>query len=248
MNDCLSIHRILEVYSNATGQVVNYDKSGLCASNSVPWVEQERLAAIIGVRRVHCHERYLGLPCLFGKNRRLIFDGIKDRIWNIIKGWRDGDRKVHWASWLKLFSRYWNNPLIKELFVDEDFKAILSMLISYSYMDDSPCWHFTKDDKFSVNSRYKMSDATDFAESTSGEGLYKLNTDVALVGCSNMVGLGLFIRDHTSFVMAASAQGLEAGFSPEVAEATGILRGITLAIESGLLPLVSNQMLSMWLI
>ncbi|KAK1581615.1 hypothetical protein Q3G72_007412 [Acer saccharum] len=55
---------------------------------------------------------------------------------------------------------------------------------------------------------------------------------------SNMVGLGLIIRDHSGSVMASSAQGFESKLSPDVAEATGILRGINMAMESGLLPLV----------
>ena len=35
-----------------------------------------------------CHERYLGLPGFCGKNKISLFNGIKDRILNKIKGWR----------------------------------------------------------------------------------------------------------------------------------------------------------------
>ncbi|TXG73320.1 hypothetical protein EZV62_001899 [Acer yangbiense] len=55
---------------------------------------------------------------------------------------------------------------------------------------------------------------------------------------SNMVGLGLIIRDPSGSVMASGAHGLELTLKPDVAEAIGILHGINLAMETCLLPLV----------
>ncbi|KAK3229890.1 hypothetical protein Dsin_001771 [Dipteronia sinensis] len=85
--DCLSIHMIL-VYSNVSGQVLNFEKSGICVSNYMSRVEQERLGTIIEVWRVWCHEHYLGLQSFSGRNKRMLFESIKDRIRNKIKGWR----------------------------------------------------------------------------------------------------------------------------------------------------------------
>ncbi|KAK3199406.1 hypothetical protein Dsin_022821 [Dipteronia sinensis] len=64
------------------------------------------------------------------------------------------------------------------------------------------------------------------------EGLYKLKTDAALNGGLLPVGTGLVIRDHAGNLMASSAQKVEATFSPQVAEAMAILRGLHFAVDS----------------
>ncbi|KAK3232258.1 hypothetical protein Dsin_004139 [Dipteronia sinensis] len=51
------------------GQMVNFDKSALCVSPSFSNVEGARLASIIRVSLVDCHERYLGLPCFSSRKQ-----------------------------------------------------------------------------------------------------------------------------------------------------------------------------------
>ncbi|KAL0295933.1 UNVERIFIED_CONTAM: hypothetical protein Sradi_6645400 [Sesamum radiatum] len=48
---------------------------------------KSQLAAILGVRLVVCHDRYLGLPATSGRSWGALFWGIRDRIWDIISGW-----------------------------------------------------------------------------------------------------------------------------------------------------------------
>ncbi|KAI9191352.1 hypothetical protein LWI28_007377 [Acer negundo] len=48
----------------------------------------------------------------------------------------------------------------------------------------------------------------------------------------------LVIRDHSSLVLASSVQGMVACFTHEIAESTGILWGITPAVDRGLLSIV----------
>ncbi|KAK2657148.1 hypothetical protein Ddye_010200 [Dipteronia dyeriana] len=51
-----------------------------------------------------------------------------------------------------------------------------------------------------------------------------------------LAGFGIVIRDSEGFVMASSSQKIEASFSPQIAEATVILSGFQLALDTGLSP------------
>ncbi|KAK3219319.1 hypothetical protein Dsin_013289 [Dipteronia sinensis] len=86
--NCKVLKRVLDDYANASGQMVNYTKSGLCVSSMVNVAVSEKLAAILGFRVVDCHERYLGLPCYVGRDKRKLFTDIVDRIWSKLKGWQ----------------------------------------------------------------------------------------------------------------------------------------------------------------
>ncbi|KAK0603417.1 hypothetical protein LWI29_004743 [Acer saccharum] len=66
-------------------------------------------------------------------------------------------------------------------------------------------------------------------------GLYKLNTDASLDSTSQRIGLGMVIRDQEGFVMGSSAQRVDVNFSPKVAEALAILRGLIFAVDTRLL-------------
>ncbi|KAL5794121.1 hypothetical protein ACOSP7_002715 [Xanthoceras sorbifolium] len=64
---------------------------------------------------------------------------------------------------------------------------------------------------------------------------YKINTDASIDDHKNRTGLGV-IRDSRGLAMASCVKGFDSLYSPPIAEALAILRGITLAVETGLLP------------
>ncbi|KAK2639321.1 hypothetical protein Ddye_027116 [Dipteronia dyeriana] len=86
--ECMLIRQLLDDYLNASGQVINFDKLVMCFSKNVSWAEGDRLANLVGVKHVKCHERYLGLPSLNCKNKRKLVTGIKYRIRAKIDGWK----------------------------------------------------------------------------------------------------------------------------------------------------------------
>ncbi|KAK1569107.1 hypothetical protein Q3G72_032578 [Acer saccharum] len=71
-----------------------------------------------------------------------------------------------------------------------------------------------------------------------GSGMYKLNIDVYLEMGLRKTGLGMVIWDHTGFMMASSAQRIEALYTPQIVKALAILQGLTFAIETGLYPVI----------
>ncbi|KAK2648201.1 hypothetical protein Ddye_015690 [Dipteronia dyeriana] len=73
---------------------------------------------------------------------------------------------------------------------------------------------------------------------TGGTGWYMTNTDAAINMEEQKIGFGLVIRDDNGFVMACSSQSASATFSPLVAEAEAILRGLQFVLDTCLLPVV----------
>ncbi|KAK2647952.1 hypothetical protein Ddye_015441 [Dipteronia dyeriana] len=100
--DSQAIRKILEDYAKASGQVINFHKSGMCIGLGVSNHCAETLARIIGVNLVDYHEKYLGLPSFAGRNKKQNFDNIKDRVWCILRGWQN-----------KLFSVWGKEVLLK---------------------------------------------------------------------------------------------------------------------------------------
>ena len=67
-------------------------------------------------------------------------------------------------------------------------------------------------------------------------GSYKINSDAALDMVGHTVGVGVVIRNSDGLVMASNSQEIATTFSPQVAEAVAICRGLQLAVDSGLIP------------
>ncbi|KAL0320395.1 UNVERIFIED_CONTAM: putative mitochondrial protein [Sesamum radiatum] len=67
------ISHILQRYSTASGQLINFDKSSMVISNNANQEEADHLALILGVRVVDKHEKHLGLPAVGGKSKSVMF-------------------------------------------------------------------------------------------------------------------------------------------------------------------------------
>ncbi|KAK2638391.1 hypothetical protein Ddye_026186 [Dipteronia dyeriana] len=87
-----AIKMVLLNYSEASSQIVNFNKSTICISPSVGIIERKKLVALIGVKLVDCHERYLELPCFSKRSKRKLFANIIDRVCSRIKGWGGGEK------------------------------------------------------------------------------------------------------------------------------------------------------------
>lgn len=78
---------MLNAYENASGQAVNFQKSGIFFSAIVRLDKQVELSNILGVFNDLITGRYLGLPSLIGRSKKIVFNFIKDRVAKKIQGW-----------------------------------------------------------------------------------------------------------------------------------------------------------------
>ncbi|KAL0458365.1 UNVERIFIED_CONTAM: putative mitochondrial protein [Sesamum latifolium] len=81
------VRRILRIYARALGQEINLHKSSMVVSGGVPGPIKHFLGALMGVRVVPHHDKYLGLPAVGGRSRKVLFKNIRGRLWDRIGGW-----------------------------------------------------------------------------------------------------------------------------------------------------------------
>ncbi|XP_024164202.1 uncharacterized protein LOC112171222 [Rosa chinensis] len=86
--ECISYRNILDIYERAFGQKVNFQKSSVVFSNNVSMETQLQLAHLLAVKRVHEHDRYLGLPLRVGKSKTTIFEYIKEKFTKKLFSWK----------------------------------------------------------------------------------------------------------------------------------------------------------------
>lgn len=87
IEECRTLKHILVVYKEASGQAINYGKSGYVCSNNVAVELSEAISHILGVTYPTNTGRYLGLPSLVGKKKKDIFAHLRDRMLQKIWSW-----------------------------------------------------------------------------------------------------------------------------------------------------------------
>lgn len=58
-------------------------------SKNVPSDLRMEITNHLGVAVVDRHEKYLGLPTIVGKSKKVVFASIKERIWKKLQGWKE---------------------------------------------------------------------------------------------------------------------------------------------------------------
>ncbi|XP_021836344.2 uncharacterized protein [Spinacia oleracea] len=102
VRECSVIADIISKYERASGQSVNLDKTDVVFSKCVEDNRRQEIVTTLGVKEVERHEKYLGLPTIIGRSKKVIFASIKERIWKKLQGWKE-----------KLLSRPGKEVLIK---------------------------------------------------------------------------------------------------------------------------------------
>lgn len=85
--ECHQLKHIFDIYTKASGQVFNYEKSSLLFSPNTLGHIKTAVQNIFNLEVVSHHEQYLGLPSMIGKNKYLYFRIMKERILNKIQNW-----------------------------------------------------------------------------------------------------------------------------------------------------------------
>lgn len=94
------VKNILASYEAASGQAINLNKSDIMFSSGISTERGNTLAQLLGVRRVHQHAIYLGIPINVGRSRSAVFRTLVHRVEKKLKDWKS--KKLSQAGKLTL--------------------------------------------------------------------------------------------------------------------------------------------------
>jgi hypothetical protein len=80
-HEATKILSILQVYQQASDQVVNLDKSEASFSRNVQIDDKNIICNIMGAKTVEAQSRYIGFPIPFGRSKKIVFPFVIDRVW-----------------------------------------------------------------------------------------------------------------------------------------------------------------------
>ena len=80
-NECQKVLEILVAYESMSGQKINRGKTSIFFSKSTIETMRTKIKDTLGVPKIRHYEKYLGLPSLVGRHKKVSFDYIKERMW-----------------------------------------------------------------------------------------------------------------------------------------------------------------------
>lgn len=89
--ECTYLKEALCIYESASGQAINYQKSGVFFSKNVNEEEKALLSSIIAVTNPMNTGKYLGLPSQIRRDKKAIFSYLREKLWKKLQGWRGGN-------------------------------------------------------------------------------------------------------------------------------------------------------------
>lgn len=89
LQECSKIAEIIGIYERASGQKINFEKSEVSYSKCVNVMRRTEIIEVLGVKQVEKHEKYLGLPTIIGRSKKMVFTCLKERIWKKMQGWKE---------------------------------------------------------------------------------------------------------------------------------------------------------------
>lgn len=78
---------MLDTYGKAFNQFINHQKSEIFFSSNTQQSMKSLIMSVLSVSTQIGSRRYLGLPSIIDKIRRVVFCFLKDRIWKRINQW-----------------------------------------------------------------------------------------------------------------------------------------------------------------
>ena len=86
-SEASAVKCVLNTYESWSGQAVNYQKSAIFFGSNVRMDKQQKIKQVLEVSNDTGDSKYLGLPSLVGRSKKLVFKYLKEKVIQRIKGW-----------------------------------------------------------------------------------------------------------------------------------------------------------------
>ncbi|XP_019155928.1 PREDICTED: uncharacterized protein LOC109152735 [Ipomoea nil] len=87
MQETMEVKRCLAVYEEFSGQSVNFHKSNISFSRNTALGVRNDIASELGVEQAEDFGKYLGLPSVIGRNRKVVFSYIEQKLKQRFGSW-----------------------------------------------------------------------------------------------------------------------------------------------------------------
>ena len=87
-NEGNKLKEILGLYESASGQKINTDKSSIFFSPNTSQDLKNEILSILGPMQDSSHTKYLGLPSILGRSKKVVFAEIKDKVCKKLASWK----------------------------------------------------------------------------------------------------------------------------------------------------------------
>ncbi|KAL6176931.1 hypothetical protein ACLB2K_053563 [Fragaria x ananassa] len=88
IHEAIRVKQCLLLYESAAGQKINFQKSAIAFGPGLDDQTKLEITQMLGVPMVDCHEKYLGLPTIAGRNKKGMFKRINERLDFHLQGWQ----------------------------------------------------------------------------------------------------------------------------------------------------------------
>lgn len=86
--ECDEVNLVLGMYKKASGQLVNVGKSSILFNSNTFEDTRKECRDILGFSNSSENWKYLGMPYIIGRSKKVVVMGIKDKVISRIKGWK----------------------------------------------------------------------------------------------------------------------------------------------------------------
>uniref|UniRef100_A0A803Q8A7 RNase H type-1 domain-containing protein n=1 Tax=Cannabis sativa TaxID=3483 RepID=A0A803Q8A7_CANSA len=159
-NECRWFKELLEKYSIASGQLVNFLKSEMCFGRSVSASVRTHLATLMGVKVVDNYGKLKGWKGSFfsAAGKEVLIKAIVQAIPTYtMSSFRLPKKTIN--SIHSMAARFWWGSSEKDAKIHWYAELILQMATSECDIEDKILWHYSKDGEYSVRSGYRMAAA-----------------------------------------------------------------------------------------